>query len=395
MFPSDLTPVEAADYLSTLAGSYDMSTHIEVLDNNRNTISTVRAAVLGGQVDCTRVGQRAAERQVEREDDPKASIARVAKGVTLFDPTHSVAIDSSSPADGALFLDRMIRITVGIRGKLRWYENAIFTGPLTKVDREGPVIKLEAHSVEEFGLGAAFTPDSIKGYKRQAFIDLARLMGETDAWMDIPDNDERLSSSIAIARETRYWDELFYVAAGLGRYCFYDGGGRLRTPRWSAVPAVEFRGGDDGLLLSEPQVSYSTEDFKNAWLVKTSTSGGSDIEAVAVLPPAHPLSPQNLGRNGKPRYLMGVESDTDLRTKAKAQARADFLLKNSLLGSSVQFEARPVWHLDPFDWMRATTPEWSMDAPVSEFSLPIVPGAMTVGYQANLVSPNIAKIRGL
>lgn len=395
MLPAGLTEVEVADYLTTLTGSYEWITKVVVLDNERNTISTVPAGVLGGQVDCTRVGQRAAERAIEREDEPEAAVSRIAKGVTLLDPDHAVAIDSSSPADGALFLDRMIQIICSIRGRLRWYDIPVFTGPITLVDRDGPIITLEAHSMEEFGLSAAFNTGEVRDkYKRAAFLNLLGRMGEDLAYVDVPDNDEKLNSSIPIARDTRLWDKAFYVAAGLGRYCYYDGSGFLRTPRWTSAPAIAFAGGTFGLLLSEPQVSYRTDEFKNAWWVKTTTSGGKDIEATVVLPSSHPLSPAKLGRNGKPRYLLGVEEDGDLRTEPKARARAQFRLEHSALSARAQFEARPVFHLNPFDWMRVTVPEWSMDVPIGEFSLPIVPGSpMTVGYQRELSSPGVAQIR--
>ncbi len=329
-------------------------------------------------------------------NEQTVDVSRMAKQVTLFDPNNAVSLDSSSPTNGALFLDRMIKIIVSVRGTLRWYDVDVLTGPITHVDRDGPIITLEAQGIESFGMSEAFATGTVKGYKVAAFADLMARTGEVAAWMDLPTNDERLTKDIAIARDTKLWLEAFKVAQSLGRYCYYDGSGHLRTREWSSAPAIEFVGGSDGLLLSEPQLSYSTEDFKNAWWVKTSSSSGKDVEATAVLPSTHPLAPLKLGRNSKPKYLLGIEDDGDLRTSPACLARANFLLKESGLSTSVQFEARPVYHLDPFDWAMVTTDDFAMPFPIVEFSMPIVAGRpMTVGYTTNLTSPNVTRIRGL
>jgi hypothetical protein len=392
--PDGLTPLEQADYLTTLAGDYEQRTRIEILTNERTLVSTIPAAVIGGQVDATRVE---ADLTSSEGASQEIAISRYAKGVVLYDPTHSVALDSGSPADGALYLDRSIRIIVSIRGRLRWYDNAVFTGPVTDLERTGTLITLDAEGPESFGKDAAWTTDKYDGTKIEAFRSLMYRSGEVDAWMDVPSSKEKLASVKHVARDTRVWDMAFFIMASLDRLCFYDGYGRLRTPVESRSPVIEFHGGNDGLLLGEPTVKYSTENFRNAWWEQTSSKTGKDVEALITLDdisPNHPLRPVKIGRNGRGRHLMGTESNGDLRTKAKATARGTTLLKNASSEVEVQAECRPVWHLSPYDWALMRTPQWAAPFPVREFSLPLAGGPMTLGYRDEIPSPHVARIRG-
>jgi hypothetical protein len=390
--PDGLTAAEAADYMATIRGDYDQTTRIEVLTNERKIISTVPAAVLGGQIDCTRIELDPVSNDGAKQE---VGISRYAKSITLYDPSHAVALDSGSPADGALYLDRSIRVVVSIRGKLRWYDVPVFTGPITHLDREGALITLEAEGCEAFGMGAAYTTGTLKGTKVAAFRSLMYRSGEVDAWMDVPTSKEKLAKPKVIGRDTRVWDMAFFIMASMNRLCFYDGYGRLRTPGLSQKPVIDFAGGNDGLLLREPQVTFSTENFRNLWWELTSTKAGKDVEAFARLKATHPLSPTRIGRNGKPRYLMGTENKADLRTKSRATERAETMLSYASADAEVRADVRPVWHLSPYDWALMRTDEWSMPFAVREFSLPLAGGEMTLGYRKNLPQPNVTRIRGM
>lgn len=393
--PSGWTDAEKADYLATIHGYYEQRVRIEVLTNERRVLSTIPAAVIDGQVDCARVE---VDWFSEDKSNQPIEISRYAKNITLYDPSRAVALDSGSPADGALYLDRSIRIIISIRGRLRWYDVPVFTGPVTNLDREGALITLEAEGCEAFGMGAAWRTDTIRDVtKVAAFRDLMYRTGEVDEWMDVPTSKEKLVAPKVISRDTRLWDKAFYIMASMNRLCFYDGEGRLRTPAPSTEPVLEFSYGDDGLLLREPAVNFSTENFRNHWWELTSTAKGKDVEAGVPLPASHPLTPIKIGRNGKPRYLLGTETNADLRTKAKAYERGKALLEQASSEIQVRAESRLVPHLSPFDWALMRTKEWSMPFPIGEFSMSLVrtPTPITVGYRTNLARPAVARIRGV
>lgn len=389
--PDGLNEAETADYLATIAGYYEQQVRIEVLTNERRVLSTISAALIDGQVDCMRVE---VDWFSEDKSNQEIGISRYAKNITLYDPSHAIALDSGSPADGALYLDRSIRIIVSVRGRLRWYDVPVFTGPITDLEREGALITLEAEGCESFGQGAAWRTDTLKNMtKVEAFKRLMYETGEVDEWMDVPTSREKLVAPKVIARDTRRWDKAFFIMASMNRLCFYDGYGRCRTPVPDTDPVMEFGVGDNGLLLAEPGVRFSTDGFRNHWWQLTSTAKGKDIEAGVPLPASHPLTPIKIGRNGKPKYLLGSESNPDLRTKAKAYERGKTLLAQASSETHVRGECRPVWHLSPFDWALMRTAGWAMPFPVAEFSLPLAGGQMTLGYQDNLAKPAVDRIR--
>ncbi len=390
--PDGLTEAEAADYLATLARSYEQRTRVEVLTNERDILTTIDAAVIGGQVNCSRV-------EIDPFDPDKSNqhieVSRYAESVVLYDPSHAVAIDSGSPADGALYLDRCVRIVVSIRGALRWYDVPVFTGPLTDLDREGALITLEAAGCEAFGQGAAWETGKLpQDTKVGAFRELLYRTGEVDEWMDLPTTTQKLAYPKSIARDTRLWDKAFFIMASLGRLCFYDGYGRLRTPEPSETPVIELAGGDHGLLRAQPEVKHSTDKFANSWWQQGSTSRGKHLEATAVVDEDHPLHPLKVGRNGRGRYLMGTDTNSDLRTKSAAKQAAKDSLALASIDAQVRTECRPVWHLEPTDWAHIDAGDWAMPFPIREFSLPLAGGDMTLGYIDNLPSPNVARIRG-
>ena len=378
--PDDLgDEAEIVDYLTTLRGSYDQRIQIEILTHERDLISTFNAVVTDGQVDCQRVEL---DPTWDGDGDQHVESSRSLRGLGLYDPSHVIAVDENSPADLALSQQRSLRVWVLVRGRLRWYRVPVFTGPISDVERDGPIITVEAAAgCEAFGMGAAMENRPVKGLKVDAIRELMYRTGEVAAWMDIPSSTEKLASSIAITNQTRYWDKAFSVAASMDRLCLYDGYGRFRTPEADTTPVIDFTTGNDGLLLADPRISSSLDGFANTWLEQTNKKGGKNIFAEAHLPDAHRLSALKLGRNGKKLHKLGFESNGDLRTKKKAGKRARTMLAQAEAAIPVEGECRPVWHLSPFEWASTTQPTWSTTYPLSEFSLPLAGGNMRLGYR--------------
>ena len=87
-------------YLATLAARHDIKVTVQILDNQHAVKSTVTAILLDGQVDGIAV--------------TLDGVSRTCK-LQFLDPTRTMTFDSASPAAGAMYLDRMIRVIYSVR----------------------------------------------------------------------------------------------------------------------------------------------------------------------------------------------------------------------------------------------------------------------------------------
>lgn len=168
-----LTAAQRATYTSTLATSHEIKVTVQILDNEHRVLSTVTAALLSGQVDGYTVW---------RDADGEIGMSRTCQ-MQFLDPGRSLAFDSGSPAAGALYLDRMVRVIYSVRCPGFWVDVPVFTGPVTKVDRTDDVVSVEAQSKEAFGQSEAYYPATISGTKIDALRILLTQMGESSSRM--------------------------------------------------------------------------------------------------------------------------------------------------------------------------------------------------------------------
>lgn len=383
-----LTPAQRRIYRATIAAPHEIAVTVQVMSNNRAVLSTITHLLLDGQVDAQVVTRRNGE------------VEGVGRNVSLsfLDPGQTLSFDANAPSAGAIYMNRMIRVIYSVRCPTFWVDVPVFTGPVVKVDRDGPVVDVEAHSMEAFAMGQAYTPATFKGRKADAFMSLMGRSGELARYIERPATREKLASPLSVSSESRYWDRAFGLMSSVDRLCYYDGRGILRTPRRNYTPQITVAMEDAGLMLSEPAVTYSTTDMKNAIWVKGGKPKGSKraVSARIVAPPSHALNPFNLGRNSRAVYKMLTESNGDLRTKAKALARARSLLRQHLAQEvDVAFDCLPIPHLEPWDVVRVQTPRFSADVPVYRFSLPLTAGEkMTVGHQRRVTKGRARKLTG-
>lgn len=381
MLALGLTADEHVEYLATLAGSHEIKVTVQVLDNEHRVLSVVTQILLDGQVDAKMVTVRNAE---------EIEVSRVCR-LQLLDPTRTMTFDSASPDAGALYLDRMVRVVYSVRCPSRWVDVPVFTGPVIKCDRDGDIVNVEAHGKEEFGLGAAYSPLTLKGRKTDAIRTLLDRSGETARYVEIPASAENLTTALTVGRESKLFAKAFWVAASMNRRLFYDGRGIGRSVALSSKSVASISSGNGGLLMTDPQISFDTQNLVNIVRVVGGKPEGSKSAVVAteVAPSTHPLSPYKIGRNGKPRYLLQVYENTNLRTVAAARAAALTLLRQSLLQQiDVTYDCLPIPHLEPWDVVTVQTPNFNLAHQANSFSLPLRHDAeMTIGYQRNLSKP--------
>lgn len=382
---NQLTAEQRKVYDLTLRGAYggyDINFITQILTNQHAVVSTVSHTLLDGQVDAQAVQVSGGSIEVSRECL-----------LQFLDPFHTLSFDSDSPADGALYLDRMVRVIASIRCPFGWVDVAIFTGGVDDVDRDGDIINVKALGKETFALRSAW---EIRKYKRGFKVDVLRSLmiraGERTKYIELPRSLSRIPKPISVGRESQIWLKVFALAASMDRFAFYDGRGVFRTTRYSTKPVATF---DESILRTEPHVKFSTTNLKNAWIIKGGDPAGPKkiVSALVVAPRSHQLSPWKIGRDpetGRGGFLTGREDNSNLRTFAKAIARGKALLDRSLLMSTeATWDCYPLWHLEPWDVVNLSTRAFSATVRVRKFSMPLRPADtdMTCGYQKDLRKP--------
>lgn len=382
-----LSYAEHREYLTTLASSHHIKVTVQILDNQHSVVSTVSHILMDGQVDANTVSASGDSIEVSRTCS-----------LVFLDPKRTMTFDSASPASGALYLDRMIRVIYSVRCPSRWVDVPVFTGPVYKCDRDGDLVNVEAHGKEAYGLRESWDTATYDGTVVAAIRGLLTSYGETSRRWDLPSSVRRLVKPIVVARDSHAWLKAFVASAALDRVLYYDGRGIARCVPRPPKTSMVIRSGDGGMLLSDPQISFDTSALKNRVLVRGGIAIGStaNIRATATAPTTHPLSPWKIGLGTKPGYLVLIDENPDIRTVAVALARAKSLLAKFLLQQiDVAATCLPVPHMEPWDIVTMTTPHFTMDVRVNAFSLPLRQAGssgtpMTFGYQKKLTAPRRA-----
>jgi hypothetical protein len=382
MLPLGLNAADAATFTSTLGQSHSIYVTVQVLDLNHNRLADISDRLIDGQVNL----------DVTQDVTMSASLQ-------LLDPRRALHFDSDSPGNGALFLDRMLRLIYSVKcpSPLGWVHCPVFTGPVSKLDRQDDVITVECQGKESLALGAGWVPKTWKkGHHAVQVIRqlLSELAGETK--FSFPETNHRLPKDFSIGRETEPWLAAKNVAQAINMDLFYDARGVARLRTRPGQVTYHFAHGDGGTVMTEPQVTYTLDGVRNIVWVKGGVPKG-ETQAISYWLTAaktHPLSPQKLGRNGVPRYLLDTVTNTNIRSLSDAKALAQKQLASDLLEHiDVAFEALPVPHLEGYDVVKLTTSEFGMPFKLTQYSLPLGTGSnMTVGY-TDVVKGNAAAIR--
>lgn len=335
--------------------------------------------------------------------------AEVTRSATLsfLDPAHALSFDTDSPDDGALYADRMVRVDYGVLVEELGREvvATVFHGPVTKLDRAGDVVSVEAQGKETLASGAVWRTLTLK--KGQTVSDAIRTLlvdraGETS--VDIPQirnnagKPVRMPRARSLDRFQSIWSHAKRLATAQHRQLFYDGSGRAILRSWPRRSVYKFRTGTGGDVVGDVQVAYQIGDVKNAVVVEGGKPRGAQrkVRAQAVAPANHPLSPRRLGRTGAPRYLVEVISDDSIRSERAAKRKAKSVLDNRLREVvEVTFDALPVPHLDPGDVVGIETDDFTTTFRLRKFTIPLTStGApvMSVGYLKK-TTPNRRRIR--
>lgn len=356
-----------------LKSNHRVAIIIQLMDLSHNHLSEISDYLLAGQVNM----------------DTSADVTRSAS-MDLRDPNHRLKLDDAAPSDGSLFFTRMVKIVfvISTPDNATHYPVPIFTGPLTKVSRSGPIVTIEAQGKEVLAFQNIWQGRTLKKGMRKtdAIAKLMQLAGESAAKMHIIDRDNKLGSNISANVNQGFWKLCRHLARGMNLQLFYDGRGVLRVRRIPSKVVYQFE--DDGAIMTLPQVSYEMNDsFFNCIKIVGGKPKGKKkkVQYKLVASKRHPLSPWNMGRNGNPRYIPYVVEDDTIKSKKHARLLAKRLLNQALNESvSVAFDSLPVPYLEEHDLCRFRTRTSSGAFHMQQMSIPLtVDGTSSIGYLKN------------
>jgi hypothetical protein len=378
MISLGLTAAEQALFEFSLYNGYQLKITLQVLDLNHAYLADVSTMLQDGQVNY----------------DYNEAVTSSAS-MTLLDPDQAIGFDTSSPADGALYADRMIRIVYSVYSEWlpKWVDVPIFCGPVTKAKRDDAIVSVECQGKEKLLMKprlAWTTKTYKKGEKASSvIISFAKLMGETR--FDIPSTSRTLSKDKSVKIDTEPWEFLQGIAGDKKlRQLWYDGRGVLRMRDRPTKPVWAFT---EPTLTSVPKLDYNHDEIRNTAYVKGATPTGKKQLTAKRYLTSGGSTPTALGRNGTKTYLVEEAEDDAYDTQKEVDGAAEDLLKtveNANVGFDIDSFVIP--HLEVGDMFLLSVPDVSMNLMQDQFAIPLKAGAQTNGT-IKKISANAARIR--
>lgn len=389
--PSSLNDADQKKYHAGLCKSHTLKVVVQILDTEHNILATVSDMLLSGQVD-GQVVTIAKNQKMADINDP--SILHTLT-MSLMDPAHELDFDSSSPADGAVYLDRMIRVCYStfMPDLGYWVDCPIFTGPITDLDRpdNGYQVNIVAESKERLAAGEADVSKTFTGNKVDICKNLLKLTGEISKYIDFPTSTQ--TGSVVIVRESKPWAKAYALSLAMSQPAFYDARGVARMANLKSQPVFTFNGDN---VTKFPSTHPSAAELYNGVRVRAGTTTGtkSSIDVTSYVTDSNANSRTKLGRNGVSRNLIKTIDDSDIKTTTEAKARADTERDDAQrVANTIQLECFAIPHLELWDLTEVSLDNFYGELRVTSFSKPLMATSrMTVGYIANISSPSLSKI---
>jgi hypothetical protein len=367
-----------------LVSHHRIEVTVQLLDLSHNYLMDLSKRMLSGQVDVDADGEVSRSCQVE-----------------LLDPFNELQLDGKSPDDGSIYYTRMLRIVysvISVDGGTR-FDIPIFCGPLSKAERNGVVLSCTAVGKEDLASSSVWKTRSFKkNHQKYEVITviMSEIAGEQKlAIKKIPGKGPKIRLT---AGNDNAWSVCKKLAKSLNAAFFYDGRGVLNLRHQTSITKYTFKQGRD--LLTEPTASFDTESVVNAvQVIGGKPSKNKHKVSYRVLAPRqHPLSPWNMGRWGKPRYLPEVISDDSIKSKATARKVGKARLKQALIEQvEVAFDCLPIPYLEEGDMCRVESDRYTGNFKLSKMSIPLTAdGVCSMGYNKRVTPKGrVTKLKNL
>jgi hypothetical protein len=262
-------------YQRTLVYTHHRRIHIHILDSNFNQLRSLTPHIVDGQVTV----------------DVSADTTRMLT-LSFLDPNKALAFEPDSPGP-ALWRNRIIRVIYEVRvpDLNQWIECPVFTGPVWDFNRQGALVNITAHGMEQFALGEAWIPRTYKA-KTLRTDALKAIMGHVgEDCHAVPNLDYKLPHDFHVHRMQHPWHRAQHLAHSMNRYLFYDGHGTLHLRHHNDRPVFTF----DDELLTPPQFSRTRDKLINTVEVLGKKPKGKKHRVRAVATAPGWMSPASLG----------------------------------------------------------------------------------------------------
>ncbi len=368
---------ERRAYIRALHHSYDVRYRVVLYDADENPVrnfTVPNSLVLGGAV------------QVDTDADVTRSLQLV-----VFDPKNAFALDPDSPGQAKIFADNLVRVVhecyVDDIGD--WVECPIFHGPVTSLRRFGAELEISAQGKESLHLAPRLLWKTSTFRKGENTVDTIRtiLARSGEERFDIDESAKKLPNDLSLSRHDEAWKEAKKLAVGMDRQLFFDGRGRVRLRKHSKNPVFTFylRNIETALppsVLTRPDVTFDF-GFRNVVEVLGPDPSGSKtrVRYVARPNPGHPLSPESLAFNGKPRYLVERVENNKVKRTSDAKEIAERMLDDKLkIGVNATFDALTMPFLEELDSIALVLDDERVEFRLRQYTLQLGQGSMSVGY---------------
>lgn len=367
-----LKKAEVSELFSLFFSSHQLRVKIELTDLDQNFLGNISRMLVDIQV-----------------DGDASSEVEMSASLTLFDPGHSLQITSDNPGDGAMYFDRMIKVTMcyASPGSSNFYEVPVFFGPISKLDKQGDVVMLEVQGKEYLMYSSVFKKDNLKKGRKATDImkNIFRTYGEV--FYSVPDLPDTIDKDLAVGLDAIPWQLQKRLASVLNRDLKYSATGTAMLRRRNPDVKYVF-----DKFTAEPQISFNADTLINAVLVigaKPKGKGKKAVQYEAVPDKSHPLSPWKMGRTVggevRPRYYRAIIEDPKLKTKKACKVQAEKRLAQGLLESvEVSFESMWVTTLQLNDVIGVKTSDYFVQARLRQFSGDPKTGRAAYGFNKNM-----------
>lgn len=406
VFPVLPKGVTRAAYLRALQHPYVKTIRVSVLTKDGEVVEDVSDAFLDGNVTV----------------DSGAEVSRACT-VQLLDPRRRWGVTADSYQGEELHLARQLRVLWCIDSPLLPVRVSVpvFTGPVTRLQREGPIVQVECQGKEVYGLvptrrsfsrryGANKTATlrdllvTRMGESRHRLGGIPRLGGEFTSGGKLHDVN---ANAFVCGPKDKAWVKAKTLSGG--RQLLYGGDGAPYLRRYPSSPVFVFYADrEDATVTSPVTVSGDLQQIKNVVQATGQSKAkkvkkGNDTDAKkdkdddgkeepkwkiippkpirtsVTLPRRSPVSAYELGPNNAPMWLLAEISNNKARgQKALRKVALDAL--QDTLRHDLSFSAVPIPHLEPGDLIRVVTDWESSTSRVRTFDLPLGEGDMSIGY---------------
>lgn len=381
-----LTATERASFEALLASHHRIVVQLTVMDLDHNEKTDVTNRLMDGQVTV----------------DTTSAVTR-SLDLELLDPTGALHLDSNSPDNGAMFADRMMQVRYCvINPSGSWRVNVpVFTGPITKLERNGAALRVECMGKETLGLAMPWqTKTFAAGYRTtQAILEILRdIMGENK--LSIDSRADKLPRNLSVGTTTDKdgnrttsdapWVVAKKLAESIGCQLYYTGGGTATLRPLPENPCFTYREGAGGSMKSPPNAGFNIDAVVNCVEVfgkkPEKKDGKKQPHARVVAARSEPLSPWALGRSSGPRYLPLVIEDDSITTDDQAMDRANRELRRGLRSAlDVSYDALVIPQLEELDVVRMASSKFTTTHLMKQFTIPLTAaGTATIGYVKNV-----------